>query len=59
MGQQVSGLAIELAADHLQLHQLGEGSYGSAGTLVVFLRFKMAAIPAYKQLPGSGSFLDD
>lgn len=42
--------------------QFGEGEFGSAGILVVFLRFlgfMLAGITAYKQLPGSGSFLDD
>ena len=40
----------------------GTGEVGSAGAILVFLRavgFVLAGVVAYKQLPGSGSFLDD
>ncbi len=40
----------------------GTGEVGAAGGILVFLRavgFVLAGVVAYKQLPGSGSFLDD
>lgn len=40
----------------------GTGEVGSAGIVLVFTRtvgFVLAGVVAYKQLPGSGSFLDD